>query len=221
MIGFTDRRPFTEYYDLGVLWGVEGPEWPGAEPFRRRIEAAMADGGPCNLSSITASLHHGAHLDAPFHFHAGGATIDQLPVSDFILPAVIVSIDHDGLIRPDDLGDRNLADRAVLFKTLNSRRGLPRRSEFSEHFVSLSLEAARVCIERKAALVGIDYLSIEAYGDEDFPVHRELCRAGVLILEGLDLAGVPGEGGDDFTLICLPLKIAGADASPVRPVLVR
>lgn len=65
-------------------------------------------------------------------------------------------------------------------------------------------------------LVGIDYLSIDRYGDEDYPAHRALLEANVLILEGADLADVaPGP----YTLVALPLKIAGADGSPVRAIL--
>ena len=66
-------------------------------------------------------------------------------------------------------------------------------------------------------LVGIDTLSIEAV-TRDYPVHRTLLGAGVVIVEGLDLsAAAPGP----YQLVCLPLRIAGGDGAPARAVLIR
>ena len=65
--------------------------------------------------------------------------------------------------------------------------------------------------------MGIDYLSIESF-DGDGSVHRRLLGAGVVILEGLDLSRV--EGGV-YELLCLPLRIPGADGAPARAVVRR
>jgi arylformamidase len=89
---------------------------------------------------------------------------------------------------------------------------------FSERFVFLSGEAAAFCVRKGVGLVGLDYISIERYGDRSFPAHRQLMQSGALILEGIHLGDVsPGR----YTLICLPLKIEGSEASPVRAVLLR
>jgi len=46
--------------------------------------------------------------------------------------------------------------------------------------------------------------------------HVTILGAGIAVIEGLDLSEVePG----DYELICLPLKIAGADGAPARAVL--
>jgi arylformamidase len=66
-------------------------------------------------------------------------------------------------------------------------------------------------------LIGIDYLSVEKFGAEEPVAHITLLKAGIIILEGLDLSGVKA---GDYTLICLPLRIKGADGSPCRAVLV-
>ena len=81
----------------------------------------------------------------------------------------------------------------------------------------LSQEAARICAAAKAGLVGIDCLSVDGY-ESALPVHRILLNSDVLILEGIDLSAVPA---GRYTLICLPLSLGGAEASPVRAVLVR
>jgi arylformamidase len=71
-------------------------------------------------------------------------------------------------------------------------------------------------VERGVQLVGIDFLSIEAFETPGRPTHRTLLGAGVIIVEGLDLsAAVPGT----YTLVCLPLRLCGADGSPARAVL--
>ncbi|MDD1735365.1 MAG: cyclase family protein, partial [Methanothrix sp.] len=63
-----------------------------------------------------------------------------------------------------------------------------------------------------------DYLSVDSFEDESLPVHHILLGNDVLILEGLDLSRVP-EGR--YLLLCLPLSIENAEASPVRAVLLR
>ena len=78
-------------------------------------------------------------------------------------------------------------------------------------------DAAQALVDRGVRLAGIDYLSIAPFGDP-VPTHEVLLRAGVAIVESLDLrAAEPGE----WTLTCLPLRIPGADGSPARAVLSR
>jgi arylformamidase len=67
--------------------------------------------------------------------------------------------------------------------------------------------------------VGVDYLSIEPQGPEKagYPVHMTLLRAGVVIIETLDLRAVdPGT----YELICAPLKILDGDGAPARVFLI-
>jgi arylformamidase len=107
---------------------------------------------------------------------------------------------------------------ALLFKTDNSVSGRCRNGVFSENFVYLSSAAANFCVEEKIRLVGIDYISIEKYGDEAFPSHRKILGNNILILEGIDLKEAP-QGR--YTLICLPLTIKDGEASPVRAILLQ
>jgi arylformamidase len=72
--------------------------------------------------------------------------------------------------------------------------------------------------ERGVRLVGIDTPSIDLQEDKVLESHQAVLRADMAILEGVVLDAVdPGI----YTLIALPLRIPGADASPVRAVLVR
>src|SRR4051812_30240246 len=75
-------------------------------------------------------------------------------------------------------------------------------------------DRAQALVDRGVRLVGIDYLTIAPY-DEPAPTHEVLMRAGVVIVETLDLrAAAPGA----YQLICLPLLVPGADGAPARAV---
>jgi arylformamidase len=102
----------------------------------------------------------------------------------------------------------------VLIKTRNSARDW-RARPFSREFVALAPDAAAWLAERGASLVGIDYVSVDPFGDS-FPAHEILLGAGIWIIEGLYLAGVP-VGLCEFA--CMPLRLAGADGAPARAVL--
>jgi arylformamidase len=84
--------------------------------------------------------------------------------------------------------------------------------------VALTPDAARWVVDQGIQLVGVDYLSVEDYDSQGYPVHRMLLGAGVVLIEGLDLRAVePGV----YELYCLPLKLVGADGAPARVILVQ
>jgi arylformamidase len=204
-------------YDISVLLGGESIDFPGDPPYVRERVGRIGETGPYELSSLRMSAHAGTHLDSPSHFFAGGWTIDAYPARDFILPARVVQAAGRDAVLPADLENARLrSGEAVLFKTANSLTGRSTSGVFSPDYVYLTLEVARVCVEKRVPLVGLDYITVERYGDQAFPVHRVLSENGILILEGIHLEQVPPGG---YVLICLPLKIKGGEASPVRAVL--
>jgi arylformamidase len=176
---------------------------------------ALERGDPANVSTLRLGSHTGTHMDAPLHFIAGAPGIDTLPLDLLIGPALVADVDAERLIEPEHLAALPLARHTrVLLKTKNS--ALWDRPAFSRDYVALSLAGARLLIERGVKLVGIDYLSIEAFGAEGHPVHKTLLGAGLVIVEGLDFRRVtPGV----YELHCLPLRLAGGDGSPCRAIL--
>lgn len=175
----------------------------------------IARGDPANVSILSLGSHTGTHLDAPAHFLDGAATLDQLPLDVLIGPALVAEVPAD---RP--IGRRALErlglnrHRRLLLKTRNS--ALWARGRFTRDYVSLALDGARYLVEQGIQLVGIDSLSIEAFHAPGYPVHRHLLGAGVVILEGLNLAGVqPGV----YELLCLPLPVKDVDGAPCRAIL--
>ncbi|HEX5480267.1 MAG TPA: cyclase family protein [Dehalococcoidia bacterium] len=178
---------------------------------------SMADGALCNVSELAFGVHTGTHIDAPLHFIDGAPGVDELPLDALIGACVVVDatavegdIDARALERLAMPGD---APR-VLLKTRNS--ALWSRAQFSRDFAGLTRDAAALLVARGMRLVGIDYLSIAPPADPA-PTHVELLRAGVVILEGLDLRDVAAGA---YRLVCLPLRLAGADGAPARAVLI-
>ena len=176
---------------------------------------SLERGDPANVSLLRLGSHTGTHMDAPLHFFAGAPGIDTLPLDLLIGPALVAEVDATRLIEPSHLEKLPLADHPrLLLKTRNS--GLWDRPSFSRDYVALSLASAKLLIDRGVKLVGVDYLSIEAFGAEGHPVHKTLLGAGMVILEGLDFRRVtPGT----YEIYCLPLRIAGGVGSPCRAVL--
>jgi arylformamidase len=206
-------------YDISVRLGEESILYPGDTPYSRELVQNIKDGGICDLSKLVMSAHSGTHIDAPAHFIQGGKSLDQYEVRDFILPAQVVEIRDKLSVRPAELENLAIgAGEALLFRTNNSTSGQSKNGTFSEQFVYLSPEAADICIEKRVKLVGFDYITVERYGDQEFPTHRRLLEKDIPILEGIHLKDVPA---GRYKLICLPLKISGGEASPVRAILVQ
>ncbi len=204
-------------YDISVILGEESFPFPGDPPFRKEMLLSIENGESCDISALSMSAHSGTHIDTPSHFIDGGRTLDNYSARNFILPARVVAIEDKHSIKPGDLHDLDIEPGdALLFKTDNSATGRSISGVFSERFVYLTPEAAAICVGKEVGMVGIDYITIEASGDEAFPVHRKLLGSGILILEGINLKDVPP---GRYTLICLPLKIKGGEASPVRAIL--
>jgi len=208
-------------YDISLLLGDEQIDVPipGVPPFSREMILTLEGGGVVELSKLVVTCHSGTHIDAPSHFIANAKSIDQYPVQDFILPAHVVAIKDKEAVRPSELEALDIhPGDALLFKTDNSLSGRCKSGVLSETFVYVSLEAADFCIAKKVGLVGFDYLAPERPGEtiEAAPIHRKLLGNNILILESIHLEHVPP---GRYTLFCLPLKIKGGEASPVRAIL--
>lgn len=191
------------------------PVFPGESGPVLTPVARIADGAAYNVSALSLGLHTGTHVDAPRHFLEGAAGVDQLALSSLCGPARVVHIDDPLSVRAAHLAGLEGVQR-VLLQTRNG--ALWKRTDFQERFVYLARDAADWLVHHDVKLVGIDYLSVEAYDTKDYAVHHALLAAGVVIVEGLDLRrAAPG----DYWLWCLPLKVVGADGAPCRAVLER
>lgn len=200
-------------YDISPLLAQDTPVYPGDQPFALRSTAALAAGAEANVSALSTTTHVGSHVDAPLHTEAGGAAISELPLSTFLGPCRVLAVPPVPLVRPEHLASLSPSDPPrLLLKTESVRE----RSTFPRAFTALSRDAAELLAGRGLLLVGLDTPSVDPPGSSTLPAHHALAQRGVVLLEGLVLERVPP---GFYELIALPLKLAGADASPVRAVL--
>jgi arylformamidase len=202
-------------YDISRTLEEKLAVWPGDKKFRYRWGARISRGHSCNVSSIRLSVHAGTHLDAPYHFDDKGKDMGSVSLAPCLGPARVVDVprEHPVISAAFLEGlDWNLVER-VLFRTRASDLEADR---FDRDFVSLAQDGAEFLARRGLQLVGTDAPSVEAFGCKSLLCHKTLYGGGVAILEGVRLAGVPP---GDYELICLPLKLAGLDGSPVRAIL--
>jgi arylformamidase len=176
------------------------PVYPGdPQPYRDLIRR-MNMGDLYNLSGFYTGCHSATHVDAPRHFIEDGKTIDELGLERFTGKCTVV--EASGIITGSDI-DAILPklEKMVLFK--------------GEGEAFLDPSAAFALSDAGIMLVGTDAQSIEVE-NETYPVHKQLLGEEIPILEGLELSGVqPG----NYRLIAFPLLLGGAEASPVRAVL--
>lgn len=202
-------------HDISVPIGPGLPTWPGSVGFRLIQAMSIAAGEPANVTRLDMDVHTGTHVEAPLHFLADGSPLDAMALDRFVGPAVVAAVDGPEVTR-EALAALGLPPRTerLLLKTRNSG-GWAASGRFDPAYAALTQDAAAWLVDRGVKLVGVDYLSVQRYAD-DGETHRILMRADVLVVEGLELANVaPGE----YTLICLPIRLVGTEAAPVRAVL--
>ncbi len=204
--------------DVSVGLGPGLPVWPGSGGLRVRRVQEIASGDLANVSELACDVHVGTHVDAPDHYVDGSTSVDGLDLEVLVGPAWVA--DCSGVASIDAAALEAAAiprgTRRLLLRTSNS--GLWREGRgFVSDYVALTADAARWLVEQAVDLVGIDYLSIQRFADPP-DVHTTLLGAGVVVVEGLDLSlAAPGA----WELICLPIKLLGAEAAPARVLLRR
>ena len=214
------------------------PTSPTAFKLERLSHGRTEGGFFYSANSLCTPEHGGTHLDAPVHFGEGRRTVDQVPASELIAPAVVIDVtaraaaDQDYVLKREDLAawekkNGEIPARAiVLLRTGWSARwpdrkrylGDDRRGDASHlHFPSYGREAAQFLLQtRKVGALGVDTASIDHGPSKDFIVHQLAAAANVPGLENLtNLQELPERGA---WLIALPMKIAGGSGGPLRAV---
>jgi arylformamidase len=206
-------------YDISLTISPGIPVWPGDPKVEMELISSMEKGAHVNITRLALCAHTGTHVDAPRHFLNDGGTVESLPLEALTGPAHVIRIpDEVTAITADVLERVSIPDGAerLLFKTRNSALWARGEAEFQTGFVAIPADGAEWLVQRGVKLVGVDYLSVSPY-KVSIPTHHTLLKAGVVILEGVDLSAV-SEGA--YELYCLPLKIAGSDGAPARVILI-
>jgi arylformamidase len=203
----------TRLYDITPPISPALAVWPGDTPPRREVLCDLERGDNITLSTLHATVHLGAHADAPSHYGAGAPAIDDRPLEDYLGPCQVMRVpaERGTRITPAMLPAEVRAPRVLL-----ATGTFPDPTRFNEDFAALAPELVEFLNGRGVRLVGIDTPSVDPFDSKDLPTHNTFLRLDMAILEGLVLAEVP-EGM--YELIALPLKLVDFDASPVRAVL--
>lgn len=207
-------------YDISLTISPSLPTWPGDPGLTLEQFESMDKGAHANVTSMSSSLHLGTHVDAPHHFLNDGRTIESLPLDVLTGPCYVTQLpDGIDMITAEVLGRTEITSdmKRILFGTSNSHYWARDETKFQEDFVAITEDGAEWLVERGIQLVGVDYLSVAPFGDSE-PTHKVLLKAGVVVVEGLNLSRVMR---GFYDLYCLPLKIAGADGAPARAILVQ
>lgn len=190
--------------------------FPGDTPFQRDIAMAFHSGDHLGLSSMRATLHLGAHTDAPNHYHPEGEDIAHRDLSLYLGLSQVISLTElsaAARIQPEDLQGLDIQAPRVLFKT----NSFPDPNHWQDDFNSVLPELIHMLADQGVQLVGIDTPSIDPAQARVLRAHLAIFERDMAILEGIVLDKV---ADGLYQLIALPLKIKGADASPVRAVLI-
>lgn len=193
--------------------------YPGDPFFEIRDLMRTEWGDAAEVTIYTLGSHTGTHLDLPSHTIKNGKRLKDIPIELLLGNTAVIDLtDGEGVIEAEEIAPHLQPDtERIILKTSNPSDRYIGRKIFRGDYRSLGLEGARLLVDKGVALVGIDYLSIEAFENADLEVHRHLLEHDVVILEGLDLRGVLS---GKYDMICLPLNIPGASGAPARVLLV-
>jgi arylformamidase len=200
-------------YDISPPLTTSLAVWPGDSALTREVLLELALGDSVTLSTLRATVHLGAHADAPSHYGKDASDIATRPLELYLGACEVMRVEPARGTRLTP----SMLPRAVTAPRLLLATGtFPDPTRFNEDFAALSAELVDALHLAGVRLVGIDTPSVDLFASKDLPAHRRFLAHDMGILEGLVLEGVP-EGS--YELIALPLRLEGFDASPVRAVL--
>ncbi len=179
-----------------------------------------------NTSNLILYSHAGTHMDAPLHFVANARTIDHVDLTRTVGPAHVLNLTHKAphsLITVADVepyAERIQPQSRILLRTDWDQHA--ESEDYRTHFPRISLELAQWLVNKEVWLVGVQTPSVASVRPEDrqelTDVHQTLLNAEIVIVESL--ANLHQLQQTEVFFIALPLKLAGIDGSPVRPIAI-
>ncbi|KAK7343472.1 hypothetical protein VNO77_12242 [Canavalia gladiata] len=225
--------PRREVYDNGRLFDISHRYEPGMPEFESNegigqflwLPKSMKNGSLANNSEMKLPTHTGTHVDAPGHvfdhYFDAGFDVDSLDLFVLNGPALLVDVPRDTNITAEAMKSLNIPRgvKRVLFRTLNTDRRLMFQKAFDASYVGFTVDGAKWLVENTdIKLIGIDYLSVAAY-DYLIPSHLVFLKdREIILVESLKLDDVPA---GLYSVHCLPLRLAGAEGSPIRCILIK
>src|SRR5213078_3378080 len=209
-------------WDISRTLSDDLAEWPGDEPFHFRLTKTMAEGQSINLGAIGMSVHNGTHADAQFHFDGKGESIEKAPLEIYLGRAIVVDLTEafsqskeKHLITIEDLqphAEEIGGTSRLLIKT--GRWG--DSTVFPNTIPVIAADVPAWLQKNGVKLLGLDLPSADDIDSKSLQNHHALVRAGIAIVESLDLRDV---ASGIYQFAAPPLKIAGGDGAPMRAIL--
>ena len=211
-------RKAMKWVDVSLALRENTVHWPGHPRYTVTHMMSMDEGDAMNVTAIAMCSHFGTHIDAPRHYVASGAPIDQITLDILVGPCRVVAYTGAGNIPGDFIQSLDLDGvRRLLIWTNNSL--ILDQSEFHDDYIALTVEAAKIVVDRGEQLLGMDGYSLGPFEPElGRKVHQIFLGASPdrVAIEEIDLSKVdPG----DYQLIALPIKLAGLESAPMRVLL--
>jgi arylformamidase len=211
-------------WDISRTLSNDLAEWPGDEPCHFRLTREKAKGESVNLGAISMSVHNGTHADARFHFDTNGESIEKASLEIYVGRATVVDLaqlfldsKEKHLITIEDL--RPSAEQIAATSRLLVKTGRWSDSTvFPDKIPVIAADVPAWLQKNGVRLLGVDLPSVDEIDSKSLQNHHALARAGIAIVESLDLSDVVS---GIYRLAALPLKIAGGDGAPMRAILWR
>lgn len=211
----------SQYIDISIPTGPDTTVFPGDPvPEISWPYWSHEKGNPANVGFFHGGLHHGTHVDAPWHFIQDGKRLHEMPLNHWVGKCQVLDLsDEAECITGDSLERAGVGKdvRRLLFKTRNSLTDYW-LEPWNPHFIFIHKSAAQWCALHGLLLVGFDYLTIDPPTEPTFPAHLELLGKETLILENINLRHV--EAGT-YELLAAPVNLQGVDGGWTRALLRR
>jgi arylformamidase len=173
---------------------------------------------PANVGFFAGGLHHGTHVDAPWHFIAGAKRLGDVSLDRWIGPCWVADLTDENTRVDATALDREripAGTRRLLLKTKNGQRDYW-HEPWNPDFVYVHRTAAEWCVAREIWTLGLDYLTIDPPSEPGFPAHRTLLGNDVVIIENINLRDV---GVGEYELVAAPINLPDADRAWCRALL--
>jgi arylformamidase len=175
-------------------------------------------GNPANVGFFQGGLHHGTHVDAPWHFVPGAKRLHEVPLDRWLGPCWVVDLtDEPRCVHAAALDAANIpaGTTRLLLKTRNSQTEYW-HEPWNPDFIFIERSAAEWCVRRGIQTVGLDYLTIDPPQESEFPAHVTLLSHEIVIIENLALRDVTA---GQYELLAAPIKVTDADGAWCRALL--
>lgn len=208
----------------------EMPAWPGGVGFTETRLSDYDQGSRAHKYEIGDDV--GTHVSAPRHFFEGKRSVEQIPLSELMVPVVVMNVRDKVKDNPDyEVGGNDVVDWEAIhgqvpiaavfivntgwYERFNDPEKYANKdAEGVMHFPGFSKAAAQLLVERDVVGIGIDTLSVDRGVAQEAHAHQAMLGAGKYVIENLNNLGeLPETKG---TLIVGVLPVSEGARAPAR-----